>query len=59
MISSGAIMPARAPPSMDMLQMVMRSSMESPDGLAGVLEDMLGPAAHADLGDQRQDDVLG
>jgi len=29
-ISSGAIMPARAPASMDMLQMVIRSSMDRP-----------------------------
>ena len=28
-LSSGAIRPARAPPSIDMLQMVMRPSMES------------------------------
>ena len=29
MVSSGAISPARAPPSIDMLQTVIRSSMES------------------------------
>ncbi len=29
------------------------------DGRAGVLEYMLRPAAHADLGDKRQDDIFG
>ena len=28
-VSSGAIMPARAPPSIDMLQIVMRPSIDS------------------------------
>ena len=41
--------PARAPPSMDMLQMVMRCSMVSARmAVAGVLEDVTGAAADAD-----------
>ena len=32
---------------------------QRPDGLAAVLEDVAGPAADADPGDQGQDDVLG
>ena len=52
--------PARAPPSMLMLQMVIRCSMvRRADGLAAVLEDVAGPAADPDPGDQREDDVLG
>ena len=59
-VSSGAIMPARAPASIDMLQTVMRSSMDSAR-MAGpaVLDDVAGGAADADLRDQGQDDVLG
>ena len=32
---------------------------QRPDGVAAVLEDMTGAAAHADPGQQREDDVLG
>ena len=57
--SSGAIIPARAPPSMDILQSVMRSSIvEGAHGLPGELEDVPGSAAHPDAGDEREDDVL-
>ena len=58
-VSSGAIIPARAPASIDILQTVMRSSMSGADGCAGVFEHVPGAAAHADLGDQRQDDIFG
>jgi hypothetical protein len=53
-------MPARAPASIDMLQMVIRSSMSSARmALAHVLDDVAGRAADADLRDEREDDVLG
>ena len=60
MVSSGATMPARAPASIDMLQTVMRSSIES----ARTAEprysiDVAGGAARADPRDQGQDQVLG
>ena len=59
-VSSGAMSPARAPPSMLMLQIVIRCSMvRAADRLAAVLEDVAGPAADADPGDEREDDVLG
>ncbi|GMA34420.1 hypothetical protein GCM10025876_06240 [Demequina litorisediminis] len=53
-------MPARAPASIDMLQIVIRASMESlADGLAAVLQDVALATAGADLRDDRKDDVLG
>ena len=60
MVSSGAIMPARAPPSMDILHTVMRSSIDSAR-IAGprVFKYAAGAAADADARDERQDDVLG
>ena len=59
MVSSGAIMPARAPPSMVMLHMVMRRVHgERADGFAGIFEDVAGAAGDADLADEREDDVL-
>ena len=55
-VSSGAIMPARAPASMDMLQTVMRASMaERADGLARVLDDVAGAAADAQASDDGED----
>ena len=43
-----------------MLQIVIRCSIVSAaDRVAGVLEDVAGPAADPDPGDQREDDVLG
>ena len=45
-VSSGAMSPARAPPSIDMLQIVMRCSIDSAsDRLAAVLEHVARPAA--------------
>ena len=56
--SSGAIMPARAPPSIDMLHTVMRSSMSSAS-MAGPRYSMTCPVARrADLRDEREDNVL-
>ena len=58
-LSSGAIMPARAPASIDMLHTVMRPSMVSRgDGRAGVLDDVPGAAEDADLRNDGQDHVL-
>ena len=52
--------PARAPPSMLMLQIVIRCSIVSARiASPRVLEDVAGPAADADPGDQGEDDVLG
>jgi len=48
-VSSGAIIPARAPPSIDMLQTVIRSSWIEPGCRSGVLEDVFGATAHADF----------
>ncbi len=60
MVSSGAIRPARAPASIDMLQTVMRPSIDSARiAVAGVLDDVAGAAGGADLADDRQDHVLG
>ena len=53
-------MPARAPASMDMLQIVMRAfHRQLLDGVAAVLDHVALAAAGADLGDQREDQVLG
>ncbi len=49
-VSSGAIMPARAPASMDMLQTVMRSSIDSARIVdAAIFQHMAGAAGDADL----------
>ena len=59
-VSSGAIMPARPPPSIVMLQTVIRPSIESAaDRLAGVLDDVAGHAAHAEPAQRAEDQVLG
>ena len=59
-MSSGAIMPARAPASIDMLQTVMRPSIDSAaDRVAAVLDDVALAAAGADLRDDGEDEVLG
>ena len=59
MVSSGAIMPARAPASMLMLHSVMRPSTESAaDGFAGVLDDVSGGAVGADLSDDSERQVF-
>ena len=53
-------MPARAPPSMDMLQTVMRPSMERrANGFAGVFDHVAGAAADADFADDGENDVFG
>jgi hypothetical protein len=52
-------MPARAPPSIDMLQTVMRPSIVSARiGLAGIFDHVAGAAGGADLADDGEDDVL-
>ena len=52
-------MPARPPPSIDMLQSVRRPSIEScADAAAGVLEHVAGAAGGADPRDDGEDDVL-
>ncbi len=52
--------PALAPASIDMLQTVMRPSIESAsDGRAAVLDDVADAAAGADAAEDGQDDVLG
>ena len=52
-------MPARAPASMDMLQMVMRSSIDSASmARAAILEHVPGAAGDADLADDGEDQVL-
>ncbi len=58
-VSSGAISPARAPASIDILQTVMRSSIDmflntSP----GVFNDISGTEFHPVFSDDRQDDIL-
>ena len=59
-VSSGATMPALAPHSMDMFATVIRPSMDMcPDGLTAVLHHVTASTAGADLGDQREDQVLG
>ena len=60
MVSSGAIIPARAPPSMDMLQTVMRPSMESAR-IASPAYSTTWPAAAADanFADDGENNVLG
>ena len=59
-MSSGATRPARAPPSIAMLQIVIRPSIESAaDRLAGIFHHIAGAAVGADLADQRQHHVLG
>jgi hypothetical protein len=58
-VSSGAIMPALAPHSMLMLQIVIRPSMLRPlDGGAAILNDVALAASGPYLGDQRQHDVF-
>ena len=60
MVSSGAIRPARAPASIDMLQTVMRPAIDRPRiTLAGILDHVAGAAGGADLADDREDHVLG
>ena len=52
-------MPARAPHSIVMLQIVIRCSIESaPDRLARVLDDVADAAVDADLADRAEDHVL-
>ena len=59
-VSSGAIMPARAPASIDMLQTVIRSSIEKPRITLPVYSmHVAGAAVGADLADQIQNHVLG
>ena len=59
-MSSGAIMPARAPASIDMLQIVMRPSIDSASiGAPGVLDRVADRARGADLADRPEDQVLG
>ena len=54
-VSSGAIIPARAPHSIDMLQIVIRSSIESARiASPGVLDDVTDPAVDADAGRSRR-----
>ena len=51
--------PALAPPSTDMLQIVMRPSIEQrADRLAGIFQRVAGAAGGADLADDGEDDVL-
>jgi hypothetical protein len=51
-VSSGAISPARAPPSIAMLQTVMRPSIDRiADRLAAILDDVAGAARRAGLAD--------
>ena len=53
-------MPARAPPSIDMLQTVMRPSMErSRIASPRILDHMALAAGDANLSDDRQNDILG
>ena len=60
MVSSGAIIPARPPASMDMLQTVMRASIGSARiAGAGVLDDVADGAGRADAADDGEDQVLG
>ena len=59
-VSSGAIMPARPPPSIVMLQIVMRPSIESASMAgAGELDDVADGAVDAHLADRAEDQVLG
>ena len=59
-VSSGAIMPARPPPSIVMLQTVMRPSIDSASiAGAGVLDDVAGHAADAEPPERAEDQVLG
>ena len=52
-------MPARPPPSIVMLQIVMRPSIESASIAGpGVLDDVADGALDADLADRREDQVL-
>ena len=53
-------MPARAPPSIDMLQTVIRPSIDSASiAEPAVFDDVAGAARRADLADDGEDDVLG
>ena len=53
-------MPARPPPSIVMLQTVMRPSIESARIAGpGVLDDVTGHAAHAEAPERAEDEVLG
>ena len=59
-VSSGAIIPARPPPSIVMLQIVIRFSIVSPAIVSpGVLDRVADHAAGAEPADRRQDHVLG
>ena len=59
-VSSGAIIPARAPPSMDMLQTVIRPSIDSARmAVAAVLDDRADAAADAERPDDAEHQVLG
>ena len=59
-LSSGATMPARAPPSIDMLQRVIRPSMLSAsNGGAGIFDDIAGSSGRADLPNDRKNNILG
>ena len=58
-VSSGAIIPARAPASIDMLQIVRRPSIESPlDHRARVLDHVADAAVDAEPADRSEHDVL-
>ena len=60
MTSSGAMSPALAPASIDMLQIVIRPSIERRgDRVAAVLDDRADAAAGADAPDDGEDHVLG
>ena len=60
MVWSGAIRPALAPHSIDMLQIVIRRfHRELLDGLAAVLDDVALAAAGAGVRDEGEDQVLG
>ena len=59
-VSSGAIMPARPPPSIVMLQTVIRPSIvRARIGGARVLDDVAGHAADAEPAERAEDQVLG
>ena len=59
-VSSGAIMPARPPPSIVMLQTVIRPSIESASIAGpGVLDDVPGETADAEPPERAEDQVLG
>ena len=57
-VSSGAIIPERAPASIDMLQTVIALPSRARLWSAAVLDRMTGAAGDADLPDDREDEVL-